>query len=109
MRALIGFGALAILGVGALVVWVVRHGRQADPAWKATGYRYLYTGHDQVLGQKGAMRAADTAARRLVVASERSMPLPAPGARATPRVSAPVAPIRRVPNVVDIRERQAAR
>jgi hypothetical protein len=112
MRALIGFSALAIIGVGPLVVrWVVqRIERRPDRAWKPTGYRYLYTGHDQVLGQQSATRAAETAAKRLVIASARSMPLSAlAGERAISVASTPVATPQRVARIVDIRRRQATR
>src|SRR5580704_399351 len=103
MRDLVGFGALAIIGVGPLAVrWVVqRIERRPDRAWKPTGYRYLHTGHDPVLGQKSATRAAETAAKRLVIASERSMPLSVEE-RAISVASPPVAP-QRVASIVDIR------
>jgi hypothetical protein len=112
MRVLIGFSALAIIGVGPLVAWwvVQRIERRPDRAWKPTGYRYLHTGHDQVLGQKSATRAAQTATKRLVIASERSMPLSAlVGERAISVASTPVAVPQRVASIVDIRRRQASR
>ena len=112
MWALIGFSALAIMGLGPVVLrWAVqRIERRPDRAWKPTGYRYLHTGHDQVLGRKSAMRAAETATKRLVMASKRSMPLSAAaGKRAIAAASTPVAARHRVASVVDIRRRQAAR
>lgn len=112
MRALIGFSALAAIGFGLIVVrWgVQRVERRPDRAWKPTGYRYLYTGHDQLLGQKSATRAAENAAKRLAMASERSMPLSAAAAeRATSVALTPVTTSQRVARIVDIRRTQAAR
>jgi hypothetical protein len=112
MRAFVALSALAAIGLGLIVVrWGVRRvERRPDRAWKPTGYRYLYTGYDQLLGQKSATRAAENAAKRLAMASERSMPLSAAvGERATPVALTPVATPQRVARIVDIRRTQAAR
>jgi hypothetical protein len=82
MKALIGFGALGVCSLGPILLWaIVRHARrQPDRQWKATGYRYLHTGHDESLQRRAAKRASETAVRRTAMASERSKPLAAPPA-----------------------------
>jgi hypothetical protein len=100
------------MGLGLIVLrWAVqRVERRPDRAWKSTGYRYLHTGHDQLLGQKSAARAAENATKRLAMASELSIPLSAAAADRAPSVaSTPFATPQRLARIVDIRRRQPAR
>jgi hypothetical protein len=94
MQVLVGIGVIVILGLVPLMLsWVAQRARQRpDLQWKPTGYRYMHTGFDQVLGQKAATRATATAARRTLVASERSRPL-------APRAA----------NIVELQPRRIAR
>lgn len=73
-----GYLALIIAGLGAVAsAWLVCRAerRLPDPTWRATGYRYLHTGHDQSLAKEATKRASAAVTQRRVIASIRSRPL----------------------------------
>lgn len=75
-----------------------------DPAWAPTGVRQAFSGHDETLAWRSAMRAAIVDEQRRFLAANRTTPArsSAPSPRQV-RVK-----VRRTPNVTDINSRRPA-
>jgi hypothetical protein len=97
MQTIVISGALIVAGTLVLAFWSLRRQAKSAPdlAWKPTGYRYRYTGHDESLELASAHRASENATKRTAMAAQRSMPV----AAQLPARSA---------NIIDIRRRQTA-